>query len=73
MPISSHSSFSHKILKALGLDGHRVVGLSLHMRVNELVTAQVEMLPSSDQMNGAAEALEVKRFMLTELPEGHDA
>ncbi len=73
MAFISQPPFVGKILKALGLDEHKVRGLSLHMRVNDLVTAEVEMLPSADQMSGVAEALEVKRFLLTELPEGHDA
>ena len=58
-----------RILKALGLDAQKVRGLSLHMHVNDLVRADVAMLPDAEQMNGVAEALEVKRYVLVPLKE----
>jgi hypothetical protein len=57
----------HKILKALGLDTQKVRGLSLHMHVNDLVRADVSMLPDAEQMEGVEEALTVKRYVMVPL------
>jgi hypothetical protein len=56
-----------KILKALGLDTQKVRGLSLHMHVNDLVRADVSMLPDAEQMEGVEEALAVKRYVMVPL------
>jgi hypothetical protein len=64
MAFVSQPDFVPKILKALGLDVQKVRGLSLHMHVNDLVRADVSILATSDQMDGVAEALETKRYVL---------
>jgi hypothetical protein len=69
MACVSQPEFAQKILKALGLDAQKVRGLSLHMNVNDLVRADVAVLPDAEQMNGVAEALEVKRYVLVPLKE----
>jgi hypothetical protein len=69
MAFVSQPEFVQKILKALGLDAQKVRGLSLHMNVNDLVRADVAMLPDAEQINGVAEALEVKRYTLVPVKE----
>jgi hypothetical protein len=69
MAIVSQPRFAIKILEALGLNAKKVVGLSLHMRVNELVTAEVEMLPTGEQMDEIAADLEVRKFVVQEVTE----
>jgi hypothetical protein len=69
MACVSQPEFVQKILKALGLDAQKVRGLSLHMHVNDLVRAEVSMLPDAEQMEGVEEALKVKRYVLVPLKE----
>jgi hypothetical protein len=67
MAFVSQPEFVQRILKALGLDNQKVRGLSLHMHVNDLVRADVML--TVEQMDGVAEALEAKRYMLVPMKE----
>ena len=53
------------ILRAFGLEGLRVVSLSVNLAAGEPVTVQVELYPDRDAVLDALTAL--KRYRLTEV------
>ena len=54
-----------RICKALGIQYARHV--TIHMAFNDLVRIEVDYFPTSEQLVGAAEELEAKRYVLVEL------
>ena len=60
-------NLAQRVLKALGLEAQRVQSVSLRFAVNELTMVDATMFSSTEAVEGVAEALETRRFMLVDV------
>ena len=60
-------NLAQRVLKALGLEAQRVQSVSLRFAVNELTMVDATMFSSTEAVEGVAEALEARRFMLVDV------
>ena len=60
-------NLAQRVLKSLGLEAQRVQSVSLRFSVNELTMADVTMFTSTEAVEGVAEALEARRFVLVDV------
>lgn len=69
MPVHG-KRFGVPLCAALGLEPTRVRRIDLHVAVDDIVTAEVELYPTEQEAETAV-AL-VKRYQLVEIAEDHD-
>ena len=62
--VTPGTGLASRICKALGLENARAV--SIHLHVNDLARVEVDYFPNAEQIEGVAEALETKRYVLLE-------
>ena len=65
MAIANQDGSVQRIVAALGLE--RVVSLTLRFELNAMPTVDATFMPSKDNLNGIAYALESKRYRLVEV------
>jgi len=65
MAIANQDGNVQRIVAALGLD--RVVSLTLHFELNAMPLVHATFMPTSDRLDGVADALESKTYRLLEV------
>lgn len=62
--VTPDTGLAARICKALGIERAKYV--AIHMAVNDVISVEVEYMPTVEQMTGVAEELEAKRYVLVE-------
>ena len=62
--VTPDTGLAARICKALGIERAKYV--AIHMAVKELISVEVEYIPTVEQINGVAQELETKRYVLVE-------
>jgi hypothetical protein len=60
------------ICEALNIDPKTVIGFDLHVRINDVVTASVEMIPCFEPGNLAEAIGQIKRYEIRDVTEVTD-
>lgn len=65
--LSGSSDIAKRILKAVGIDGLAVSRLNMAIDPCEAIKFQIELYPTSEQLEELAEAFESRSYVLVEL------
>ena len=65
--VTPDTGLAARICKALGIERAKYV--AIHMAVNDVISVEVEYMPTVEQMNGVADQLEAKHYVLHEKAE----
>lgn len=60
--VTPDTGLAARICKALGIERAKYV--AIHMAVNDVISVEVEYMPTVEQINGVAQELETKRYVL---------
>lgn len=62
--VTPDTGLAARICKALGIERAKYV--AIHMAVNDVISVEVEYMPTVEQMKEVAEELEARQYLLVE-------